>query len=133
MVWTHTHTCTQHCPYMPLALSHTDKRTHNHSYQNRQTQKRHTQNRNTQNRDTQHRNGHTQTDHSFIIHMSCLCVRQGFYSRRAAFHTLSVLLKESDVCLCVSLSLCARVVIAAILKVKWLQEEHLLALKGPLQ
>lgn len=67
--------------------------------------------------------------------MSCFCVRQGFYSRRAAFHTLSVLQKEQDVCecVCVSVSQCAHAVRAAILEVKWLQEEHLLALRDPLQ
>lgn len=69
-------------------------------------------------------NGHTQTDHYFIIHMSCLCVRQGFYSRRAAFHTLSVLQKESCVCVCVCVTVCvswrAHAVRAAMLEVKWL-------------
>ena len=67
--------------------------------------------------------------------MSCLCVRQSFYSRRAAFHTLSVLQKRVCVCVCVSvrpsLSLCVDVFKEAILEVKWLQEEHLLALRGP--
>lgn len=35
-----------------------------------------------------------------IIYMSCLCFRQGFYSRRAAFHTSSVLRKSVCACVC---------------------------------
>lgn len=81
---------------------------------------------------TQNINGDAQTDQSFIIYMSCLYVRQGFYSRRAAFHTLSVLQKVQCVfCVCVSASRCAHAIRAAMLEVKWLDEEHLLALRGP--